>query len=284
MTSLFVYGGSDFDAWRRAKVFQDPGGGAGEPSWRSLDGDAHVAVWGDGAGEDAEQTRKRWRKAQRAEIEFWRGWREHALYRHVSLVDFWNEVIEKTGGPLQPGATLDVGCGPVSALNFCRPAGLRPIGVDPLAEAYAREGLLEAGDDMEAMPMVACQAERLPFVDGAFDQITCFNVLDHVADAPAVIREMRRALRPGGAARVYVHTFAAWIKRLLFFDRPHTYHWSHREFRRLVEGCGFETRHELQEPKSFDIPRGWRNKLVYFPYIVAGQVAATSYFQFQRSD
>ncbi len=41
-------------------------------------------------------------------------------------------------------------------------------------------------------------AERLPFEDDTFDVVTCQTVLIHVADAAAVIGEMRRVARPGG--------------------------------------------------------------------------------------
>jgi SAM-dependent methyltransferase len=42
------------------------------------------------------------------------------------------------------------------------------------------------------------RAEALPFEDASFDLVTCQTVLIHVADAPAVIREMLRVTRPGG--------------------------------------------------------------------------------------
>jgi SAM-dependent methyltransferase len=41
-------------------------------------------------------------------------------------------------------------------------------------------------------------AEALPFEDQSFDVVTCQTLLIHVADAAAVIDEMRRVARPGG--------------------------------------------------------------------------------------
>ncbi|HEY5926057.1 MAG TPA: class I SAM-dependent methyltransferase [Kofleriaceae bacterium] len=41
-------------------------------------------------------------------------------------------------------------------------------------------------------------AEQLPFADRSLDLVTAQTVLIHVADPPAVLREMARVLRPGG--------------------------------------------------------------------------------------
>lgn len=226
---------------------------------------------------------QRWQTAQQAEAAFWRTWRANVLYSHISLADFWQEVIDKTGGPLGAGRTLDIGCGPVSVLNFHRHQDMQAIGLDPLGGVYAAENLIEAKQGWEPIPIVICPAEKLPFADAALDQLICFNVLDHVAGAPDVLDEMFRILKPGGEARVYVHTFAPWIKRLLFFDTPHVYHWDHEEFQRLLIKAGFELEHAYKEPKTFDLPTGTWARIKHFPYWVATKVAFTSYFKIRKN-
>ncbi|GGO93606.1 hypothetical protein GCM10011584_32700 [Nocardioides phosphati] len=42
----------------------------------------------------------------------------------------------------------------------------------------------------------------LPFEDGAFDYIECLDVLEHVRDMPAVMRELHRVLAPGGVLHI----------------------------------------------------------------------------------
>jgi len=45
---------------------------------------------------------------------------------------------------------------------------------------------------------VVADAANLPFEDGFVDGIICQSLLEHVADADAVIKEIKRVLKPGG--------------------------------------------------------------------------------------
>lgn len=51
---------------------------------------------------------------------------------------------------------------------------------------------------------VLTKAERLPFADAAFDGVVCDQVLEHVADPEAVLREITRVTKPGGLLYVGV--------------------------------------------------------------------------------
>lgn len=50
-----------------------------------------------------------------------------------------------------------------------------------------------------AVRIVAGAAEALPFGDGAFDAVWASQVVHHIKDLPRFARELRRALKPGGA-------------------------------------------------------------------------------------
>lgn len=65
----------------------------------------------------------------------------------------------------------------------------------PLDEAQVRQGGYGAID-------LVCDASAIPVGDGAFDAVLCTEVLEHVPDPVAVVREIGRVLRPGGIALI----------------------------------------------------------------------------------
>lgn len=92
---------------------------------------------------------------------------------------------------------LEVGVGGGNVLE--RVPGRR-VGIDLspfiLGKAQARLGAAAA--------LVRGDAMALPFAGGAFDRVYCSEVLEHVLEPEAVVREMRRVLAPRGFAVVSV--------------------------------------------------------------------------------
>jgi len=82
---------------------------------------------------------------------------------------------------------LDLGCGPGSITVGL---GTRAIGADlhPVR--------------IDGVPVVGADARALPFPAGVFDAIFANALLQHVADALAVLREARRVARPGAVIGV----------------------------------------------------------------------------------
>jgi SAM-dependent methyltransferase len=70
------------------------------------------------------------------------------------------------------------------------------FGVTMLREA----GALACGFDYDlaTRPDACADAAHLPVGSATFDLITSFETLEHVPDACAMVRELRRVLRPGG--------------------------------------------------------------------------------------
>ena len=98
---------------------------------------------------------------------------------------------------------LDVGCGPFPNLlvfDECERHGL-----DPLTERYRDAGFPLALWTTEGFEYHAAPAEKMPFPEGYFDAVVSVNAVDHVDDFPAVAREIRRVLRPGGVLRLQVN-------------------------------------------------------------------------------
>jgi demethylmenaquinone methyltransferase/2-methoxy-6-polyprenyl-1,4-benzoquinol methylase len=85
------------------------------------------------------------------------------------------------------------------ARAFARRAG--PTGrvvLTDINEAMLRVGRDRLLDEGLALPTVACDAERLPFTDAAFDLASVAFGLRNMTHKEAALAEMCRVLRPGG--------------------------------------------------------------------------------------
>lgn len=104
------------------------------------------------------------------------------------------------------GSALDVGTGKgILAIELAR-RGLEVVSIDPDPEERELAVLLadEAGFG-KRIAFVTGDGARLPFPDGRFGYAAMMDVLHHVEEAEPILREMARAVRPGG--RIVVADF-----------------------------------------------------------------------------
>lgn len=87
---------------------------------------------------------------------------------------------------------LDVGCGTGLVSERLTRPGLRVFGVDA-SEAMARV----AARRLESL-IVLGNCHRLPFADASLDAVSAVWLLHLLPDAPAVVAECARVLKPGG--------------------------------------------------------------------------------------
>jgi SAM-dependent methyltransferase len=123
---------------------------------------------------------------------------------------------------LTPGTSvLDVGCGPgtITAGIGRRVAPGRVIGIDVSADVIddARRGAgAEANVEFSLGDLFS-----LPVADGTFDVVHAHQVLQHLADPIAALRQMKGLCKPGGlvAARDAVYATFRWYPDEPMLDR-----------------------------------------------------------------
>jgi SAM-dependent methyltransferase len=149
-----------------------------------------------------------------------------------------------------------IGCGegrPVGTRARLR--GCRYVGVDIAAEAARKT---------RAMDLDVCQIEdasSLPFADDTFDVAFCLEVMEHLFDPEAALREARRVIVPHGSLIITTPNVAYWRRRLdlgllgrwnpLGYEQavaepwadPHIRFFNPGSLRRLLVKAGYEVEH-----------------------------------------
>jgi ubiquinone/menaquinone biosynthesis C-methylase UbiE len=113
---------------------------------------------------------------------------------------------------LEPGQRLlDVGCGPgsitVDLARAVTPGEVVAVDRAPAAVELAREAVRTG--DVPNVTVEVADVHALPFEDASFDVVHAHQVLQHLTDPVAALREMRRVARPGGVVAVRDADYAA---------------------------------------------------------------------------
>jgi 2-polyprenyl-6-hydroxyphenyl methylase / 3-demethylubiquinone-9 3-methyltransferase len=115
---------------------------------------------------------------------------------------------------LRQQQVLEIGCGGGLICAELARRGAVAMGVDPSREALqvARTRTRHEGLGAQCTFVLGC-AEVLPFADGSFSVLVCLDVLEHVQDLRATIREISRVLAPGGLF-IFDTINRTWMARL----------------------------------------------------------------------
>ena len=166
-----------------------------------LGGDGYPAAGGvvrraAGASESVRANRRWWDAAAPAYLA------EHGS--DLGDVDFlWcPEGLREAGahllGDVAGRRVLEIGCGSAPCSRWLRTAGARPVALDLSGGMLARAAELNRSSGV-TVPLLQADAGALPLADASVDlACSAYGGLPFVADAQAVLAEVRRVLRPGG--------------------------------------------------------------------------------------
>ena len=142
---------------------------------------------------------------------------------------------------LEPCSILDAGCGEGELLR----RGALPGGLDPVCLDLCRASLAEVA----ALRRVCASVVSLPFGDCTFDVVIGLEVLEHLHDPGAAVREMARVARRAVVVSVPFEPYFRIGNVLrgkhlgILGNHPeHVQHWNLRTFPAFLSGSVAEVR------------------------------------------
>lgn len=166
------------------------------------------------------------------------------------------QTVEFSHFPLASGdRVLDLGCGEGRhVISAYVAADVHSVGVDLSLEDLrtTREKFSdfdEPGNAAKAFSLSSASALALPFADDTFDKVICSEVLEHIPDYVAALREIERVLRPGGLFCASVPR--RWPEKICwalsegYYQTPggHLRIFRSSELRQEIESLGFDHYH-----------------------------------------
>lgn len=128
-----------------------------------------------------------------------RFWDSHGEFRPLHLLNPVRTQYIAARAPLAGRRVLDVGCGGGLLAEALAALGASVTGID-LAPGMIEVARLHAAESALAIDYrVADAAELATANPGAFDVVTCMEMLEHVPEPAAMLASLAALTRPGGA-------------------------------------------------------------------------------------
>jgi len=137
-----------------------------------------------------------------------RWWDPHSEFRPLHEINPLRLAhIERLAGGLAGKHALDVGCGGGILAEAMAGRGAKVTGID-LADKPIKVAMIHAAETSSTVDYRVVSAEALAEeMPGAFDVVTCMEMLEHVPDPPSTVRACAQLVKPGG------HVFFSTINR-----------------------------------------------------------------------
>lgn len=183
--------------------------------------------------------------------------RQHTFEQCAKKISRWRK---------PPGRLLDVGCAAGFFVHEARQYGWDAIGIDP-CEWLVSWGIKNLQEQLHVGTL-----RQGRFRDEEFDILTMWDVLEHVSDPMAELRECHRVLKPGGMLVINYPDFGSVLSKLArhhwwFLLSNHLYYFIPKTIQKYLEATGFKVEHFAVHWQT--LPLGYLTKIfsIYSPKI-----------------
>ncbi len=165
--------------------------------------------------------------------------------RRAILESFLRQIIHDPKFEIRDPKLLDIGCGTGANLEMLEQFGTAE-GVDVSDEAldFCRKKGLNVQKGL---------AETLPYDDDTFDITTALDVIEHLDDDVAGLKEMHRVTKPGGHALIFVPAFM-WLWGVQDDISHHRIRYTRKQIVERLERAGFRVERATYANFTFFAP------------------------------
>lgn len=150
--------------------------------------------------------------------------------RRAILESFLRQIVQSSKSKVQSLKILDIGCGTGANLEMLAQFG-ESEGVDVSDDAleFCRQKGLKVQKGL---------AETLPYKDESFDLTTALDVIEHLDDDIAGLKEMHRVTKTGGHSLIFVPAFM-WLWGVQDDISHHRIRYTRKQIVDRLENAGF---------------------------------------------
>ncbi|MBS3105500.1 class I SAM-dependent methyltransferase [Candidatus Woesearchaeota archaeon] len=183
------------------------------------------------------------------------------------------KIINKLSGK---GRLLDIGCAFGFFLELARDDGwdVQGLEISEYAYSYAKNVL--------KLPVMNKTLEKAKLKSDSFDVVTIFDVIEHLPDPKATLKEIRRVLKPNGFVVITTPNIGSMTAKILWKNweevrrvREHIYFFSKSTLKKILESLGFEVLRTESAGRYFSVKMAVERGKLYNKaiFILVGKIS-----------